>query len=77
MKLPEFSAERSIYRSSAQYRARSGAAARGEGVYLAHSAGGPLHTDTRCYGAAMFCQDCNFDVCWNWYFCGLCFGFWW
>lgn len=44
-------------------------------LVAAHSAGGPWHTDTRCYGVAMFCQDCSWDVCGNWYLCGICVGF--
>jgi len=50
-------------------------AKRQDELVLAHAAGGPWHTDTRCYGILLFCQDCNFDVCGNWYACGICFGF--
>jgi hypothetical protein len=50
-------------------------AKRQDEVVPAHAAGGPWHTDTRCYGVVLFCQDCNFDVCGNWYACGVCFGF--
>lgn len=35
------------------------------------------HTNTRCYGLAMWCQDCQYGVCGNWHPCGLCVGFWW